>query len=139
MLKDASNPDLYTQWLESIEARETRATFCYLLGIAASSDRFICHAQWKGPVRDFRFIDVASAEQPYSFITNQRWLLFYFRPPALRLNAVSRDALVLDFDSFHENPAGEWTVKLMSISDVDRLGKHIPWNVRFGVSPGILS
>ncbi len=124
MLTDTKNGELYAEWLDFIGAPETSAAFCYLIGIAACSKRYKCHIQWKGEIRDFRFLDV-SGEQPYSFITNQRWLLFYFRPPAVRSNIHSRDRLAQTFESFEENPAGEWTVKLRTIADVDRLRQHV--------------
>jgi hypothetical protein len=127
VLTDAKNSELYADWLNFIEVPETRAAFCYIVGIAASSKRYSCHIQWKGQVRDFRFHDV-SGEQPHAFITNQRWLLFYFRPPAVRSNTYSRDRLAKDFDRFWETPKGEWTVKLRDIADVERLSKHIQWS-----------
>ena len=126
MLTDAKNAQLYAEWEQFIEAPEARAAFRYLVGLAACSKRFNCHIQWKGEVRDFRFHDT-SGEQPHSFITNQRWLLFYFRPPAVRSGAYSRELLAQDFETFEENPAGEWTLKLRSIPDVERLSKHIQW------------
>jgi hypothetical protein len=107
-----------------IEVPETHAAFCYIIGIAACSKRYQCDIQWKGKVRDFRFFD-ASGEQPYSFITNQRWLLFYFRLPAVRSNVNLRDRLGEAFDSFEENSAGGWTVKLSTVADVDRLTHHV--------------
>ena len=127
MLTDTKNAELYVEWISFIEAPETRAAFQYLVGIAASSKRYRCHIQWKGDVRDFRFHDI-SGEQPHAFITNQRWLLFYFRPPAIRSGAYSRDRVAQDFDTFNENSAGEWTVRLQTIADVDRLGHHIRWS-----------
>jgi hypothetical protein len=119
--------DLYPEWSKAIEADDARAAFHYLIGIAASSRRYVCHAQWKGEVRDFRFIDASSNEQPYSFITNQRWLLFYFRAPAVRSGVQTRDAVSARFDTFNENAAGEWTVKLASLGDVERLSQVIAW------------
>lgn len=127
MLLDTQQFDLYPEWLRAIEADSVRAALLYLVGIAATSNRFVCHAQWKGDVRDFRFIEIASREQPHSFITNQQWLLFYFRPPAVRSNGYSRTEVTKYFDSFHETPEGEWTVKLKSISDVERLLNVIDW------------
>jgi hypothetical protein len=127
MLADARNTELYSEWFSFIEAPEVRAAFCYLVGLAASSRRYRCHIQWKGAVRDFRFHD-ASGEQSFSFISNQQWLLFYFRPSAIRSKTYSRTRLADDFDSLQENTAGEWTLKLKSIADVRRLSEHIDWS-----------
>lgn len=116
---------LYPEWSCAIESDEARAAFHYLIGVAASSRRYICHAQWKGEVRDFRFIEQSSGEQPHSFITNRRWLLFYFRPPAVRSAQYCRDTIVQTFETFRENPAGEWTLKLSGVADVQRLCKIV--------------
>ena len=127
MLLASQQFDLYPEWSRTIESDAARAAFHYLVGIAASSRRFMCHAQWKGEIRDFRFIEIASGEQSHSFITNQQWLLFYFRPPALRSGVYSRDEVERAFESFRENTAGEWTIKLASVSDVQALSKIIDW------------
>ena len=126
MLTDAQNTGLYANWLNFVEAPHTREAFQYLVGIAASSTRFQCHIQWKGEVRDFRFHE-SSGEQPLSFITNRHWLLFYFRPPAVRSKQYSRDSIARDFDSFGVNAKSEWMVKLRSIADVQRLSTHVRW------------
>jgi hypothetical protein len=128
VLTDVKNAELYADWERFIEAPDTRAAFRYLVGLAACSTRFNCHIQWKGDVRDFRFHELA--EQPLSFITNQRWLLFYFRPPAVASGQYSREHLARDFDSFDENTRGEWKVKLRSVADVERLSQHIRWNAK---------
>jgi hypothetical protein len=128
MLENTTNSDMYPEWLASIQAAETRDAFCYLLGLAATSSSFICNLQRKGVIRDFRFIGIASRQQELSFITNQSWLLFYFRSPAIKSGAFSRDDLRRDFESFEENPHGEWTVKVRNISDVMLLSKHVQWD-----------
>ena len=126
-ITDARNTHLYTEWANFIETPPTRGAFCYIVGVAACSPRFLCHIQWKGQVRDFRFHE-ASGDQPFSFITIRRWLLFYFRLPAVRSGAYLRDLLEKDFRSFRENPQGEWTIKLRNIADFDRLLTHVNWN-----------
>jgi hypothetical protein len=112
---------LYPEWSCAIESDAARAAFHYMIGIAASSKRFLCHAQWKGVIRDFRFIEPSSGAQPHSFITNERWLLFYFRLPAIRSSKYSYDRLAIAFDTVHENSAGEWTLKLSDVQDIQRL------------------
>jgi hypothetical protein len=124
MLDGTKNCSLYGDWLDYIVDASVKQAFLYLLGLAATSTRYSCHIQRKGEIRDFRFHD-AGDEQPHSFITNQHWLLFYFRPPAVRSGRYSRDAIAADFDSFEETPAGEWHVKLRSIADVERLVQHV--------------
>lgn len=124
MLTDVKNAELYRDWHDFLEEPAARQAFLYLIGIAACSSRYSCHIQWKGEVRDFRFHDMGG-EQPFAFITNKRWLLFYFRLPAVRSSTIDRAMLAADFDSFNENAAGEWTVKLRCVGDVDRLLRHV--------------
>lgn len=124
MLTDVRNPTLYAQWLDYIDDQPTKAAFRYIIGVAACSETLQCHIQWKGEIRDFRLHD-DNGEQVYSFITNRHWLLFYFRAPALRLGRCSRTSLQTDFDTFEENSAGEWTVKIASITDVSKLMKYV--------------
>jgi hypothetical protein len=128
VIDGATNKELIGQWLSYIEDQDTKRAFQFLVGIGATSNRFTCHAQWKGDVRDFRFLE-SSEEQPHSFITNRHWLLFYFRPPAVRACQAGRSMLERDFDTFQETPAGEWTVRLRTIDDIAKLPRHISWNV----------
>lgn len=120
MLSQAQNTELYADWLAHIEAQEAREAFCYLVGRAAVLRSLKCHPQRKGVVRDIRFIDDRN-EQPFSFIPNKTWLLFYLRAPAVRSGKYSFQELSDAFDSAGENNSGEWTVKLRSIADVQRL------------------
>lgn len=121
MLLASQQFELHPEWSRAIESEGARAAFHQLVGLAAGSRRFMCHAQWKGEVRDFRFIEISSNEQPHSFITNQQWLLFYFRPPAVRSSHYARDVVSKQFATFHETPAGEWTIKLAAVADVQKL------------------
>ena len=120
MLKGALNSELYSEWLASIEQAETREAFTYLVGLAACLGGYSCHPQKKGVVRDFRFLN-AQEEQPFAFIINQKWLLFYFRLPAVQGRHYSLDQVKAAFDSATVTNTGEWTVKLQSIQDVKRL------------------
>ncbi len=94
--------------------------------MSACLGKYNCEIRWKGEVRDFRFFDTGG-EQPFSFITNQQWLLFYFRLPAVRSNRYSKERVSELFDSFVENSAGEWTVKIRSIADVERIANYLGW------------
>lgn len=113
MLADVKNTKLFAEWAKFISENDTRQAFVHLTGKLTT-----------GSIKDFRFYNEAG-EQPFSFITNRKWLTFYFRKPAFALGSVSRAKIEADFDSFNENTAGEYTVKLRSISDVERLRKHV--------------
>ncbi|WP_440995020.1 hypothetical protein [Arhodomonas sp. SL1] len=125
MLKHMHNAELIGEWHDAITDADTREAFLYIVGCAAALRGYECHPQWKGEVRDFRFYRAGSSEQPYSFIVNQRWLLFYFRAPGVSTPGFSGAKLQEAFESAKENSAGEWTVKVRSIDDVKRLWRAI--------------
>lgn len=120
MLSETILPATYGEWVKFIQVPEVRAAFRTMLGHAACSQRFTCHAQWKGEIRDFRLYD-QTGEQPFSAIINQKWLLFYFRKPAIRGKFDLREQLESMFPTLKENPAGEWTIQIQSSADVDKL------------------
>jgi hypothetical protein len=119
MLSDAKNASLIPTWLDHIESEQARDAFVYVVGQAAALVEYQCYAQQKGEVPDFRFL--RGNEQPFAFIPNKQWILFYFRAPAVRSGMYKLSSLQQQFDSATENTRGEWTVKLRSISDAKRL------------------
>jgi len=126
MLKDAKNAELIAKFLDYIETEKTKDAFLYIVGLSAALTDFDCHPQPKGhngPVFDFRFYKKDSSEQPFAFIPNKRWLLFYFRTSAVGSGRYSLMTLRSQFDSVNENNSGEWTVELRCIYDVRRLWK----------------
>lgn len=120
MISQAQGAELYPEWLAYIETHETQEAFCYLIGRAAVLRSLTCHPQPKGVVRDVRFMDDQN-QQPFALIPSKAWLLFYFRLPAVRSGKYSFRDIAARFDSAAENTSGEWTVKLRSIPDVQRL------------------
>jgi hypothetical protein len=126
MLVNDINNELFAEWSDSITDERARAAFWYLIGVSACLEDYRCQIQWKGEVRDFRFY-AENDEQPFSFITNQEWLLFYFRKPAIRSGRFSVQKLKDLFDSFNENSAGEWTVKIAGVSDAHLLARTLGW------------
>ncbi len=128
MLAGSIGDTLYPEWLAHIESEAARDAFHYLVGRAASLKSFVCHPQQKGVISDFRFITAIGDEMPFAVIPNKRWLLFYFRAPAVRSAKYSLPALAAAFDSASENSSGEWTVKLRSIADVKRLWEILSIN-----------
>lgn len=120
MLADSVNSDLYPIWLAHVSEPETRDAFVYLVGFAATLKSLTCHAQFKGAVRDFRFY-ASDKQQPFSFIINKKWLLFYFRQPSVRSGKYSLASLRQQFPSLKVNPRGEWTVRIASLQEARRL------------------
>ena len=122
MIAGAINAGLYADWLAYIKAKDAKDAFLYFVGQAACLTGYVCHPEPKGVVRAFRFMSATNdSEQPFAFIPNQEWLLFYFRQPAVRSGLYSYSALQKNFESANENGTGEWTVKLHNISEVQRL------------------
>lgn len=123
MLADSFNSELYHDWLGYIVDAEAKDAFVYITGYAACLSQYKCHPQFKGkngPLRDFRFFNTQN-EQPFSFIVNQKWLLFYFRPPSALSRQYSFDLVKEALPSASINNSGEWTIKIKNIRDVKTL------------------
>ncbi|WP_018141537.1 hypothetical protein [Thioalkalivibrio sp. ALJ7] len=121
MISEAKNADLIGKWLRHIQSEETEEAFVFLVGRSAALVGYECFPEAKGDVRDFRFYRDGTREQPFAFIVNRKWLLFYFRAPAVQGGAYGFKHLQAEFDSAAENTAGEWTVKIRSLCDAKRL------------------
>jgi hypothetical protein len=78
---------------------------------------------WHGEIRDFAYYDVASGERPFAFIVNRSDLLFYVRFAGLRRVPGGFAALRNEFSSASENSRGEWTVRIASGQDADKLNR----------------
>jgi len=97
--------------------------FVYITGYAACLSQYKCHPQFKGkngPLRDFRLFNTLN-EQPFSFIVNQKWLLFYFRSPSVLSRQYSFDLVKDALPSASINSREEWTIKIRTIGDVKTL------------------
>ena len=129
MLDGMKNKLLCAECLDYIKDQDVKDAFVYFLGLCACVSGLNCHIEQKGVIKDFQIFD-DTGEQPHSFITNQKWLLFYFRPAAVRALLARRSEFESAFESFNENTAGEWTVKLRTIADVKRLAAHLAWSSR---------
>lgn len=123
VLDGALRPELYCEWLEHVRDPEARNAFLYLVGLAACSPAYVCSPKQKGGVKDFRYVD-GEKRQHFAFIPNTRWLLFYFRLPAIRTGRYSMTELQTAFGSVGTNKAGEWTVRIANVADANRL-----WNI----------
>lgn len=122
MLADARNSNFYPDWLDYIESEETKDAFRYLVGLAAGLRNHTCYPGLHGVYRDFRFFD-QHEEHPFAFGIAQKWLLFYFRLPAIRSGRYKLQDLEASFPSAQQVNSGEWTVKLRDVDDVRLLWK----------------
>mgnify|MGYP003643106959 CR=1 FL=1 len=117
MLKDNSNLNLISEWLQVIRLKECREAFLYLAGIGASSKKLSCYPAWKGYLRDFRFCN-SEGQMLYAFVTNQKWLLFYFSAAVLRNNSTLSARIRKKFPDYLERKSGEYKVKIRTVEDV---------------------
>lgn len=122
MIADAKNSELYPEWLGYIQSEQTRDAFRYFVGLASELEEYICYPEWHGKYRDFRFFD-SHGEQPFAFGLAKSWLLFYFRPPAIRTNRYNFQDIRNEFDTAEQKDPEKWTVKLKSIEDVRKIWK----------------
>ena len=125
MLFGARNRTLYRDFAGYIRAAPARRAFEILVGVAATSTKYDGLVRCKGTLRDFRFRQ--GKDVHYAFSVDREWLTFWFRAPALKTGKHSSAQLARDFPSFNGNPnvGNEWTVKLYSVADVERLLKHV--------------
>ena len=112
--------ELYPEWLNYIKSESTKEAFIYIVGLASCLNNHSCHPDWHGNYRDFRFFDL-NGEQPFAFGLAQNWLLFYFRPPAIRSNRYKFETIAEVFKNANNKKSDEWTVKLYSIENVRQL------------------
>jgi hypothetical protein len=126
MIAGSTNSNFYQEWLGQIESKCTQDAFIYIVGLSACLKDFVCYPKPHGVVNAFRFMSSENdKEQPFAFIPNNHWLLFYFRLPAVRSHRYSLADLKNIFESANENGTGEWTIKLQNIYDVQLLFQYL--------------
>ncbi|MDT4883443.1 hypothetical protein FQZ97_1194840 [compost metagenome] len=95
----------------------------YMVGWASTLKDYDFFPDSHGLIKDFRFL--RGNDWDFAFIPNQRWLLFYFRKPCLRLPKYAREEILDRVPGANETNAGEFTVRLENVSDVLRLVAYI--------------
>jgi len=127
-------------YLRNDKAKEA---FDALVAAAVEMSAYDTAPGWHGEIRDFRYNARASGDGPFAFIVNRNDLLFYVRLPGLRRVPGGFGALASQFDTANENSRGEWTVRIASKEDAQRLSAFIlsapiaPKQKQGGVPDGI--
>lgn len=132
MLKYHDDKGLYREHREHIQAPDARVAFDYLVGRALSLARYDCEPGFHGVIRDFRYYDRASGEQPFALIVNSAHLLLYVRRAGLGRVPGGVAALREVLSSAKENRSGEWTVRVENVSDARKLCDFLFADVRRG-------
>jgi hypothetical protein len=110
---------------EYLRDDSARDAFDTLVLAAIDSPDYLVGPAWHGQIREFRYFDAASDEQPFAFIVNRENLLFYVRAKGLQRVAGGFGALNRRFPSAAENSRGEWTVRIASEEDSQRLNQFL--------------
>jgi len=104
-----------------IKEEPGRRAFDAMLAAAIKLPGYLTEPAWQGRVRIFRYADAATGERPFAFIVNPRDLLFSVRAKGLERVPGGFAALRLRFATAMENKRGEWTVRIGSREEADRL------------------
>jgi len=78
---------------------------------------------WHGQIREFRYFDVASGEQPFAFIVNRGHMLFFVRAKGLARVQGGFSALQQGFKTVRETTGGEWTVRIETKAEAELLNR----------------
>jgi hypothetical protein len=122
---DTWNDTILAGHREYLRDQPRKEAFDALVRATIDSPRYAVAPAWHGEIRDFRYFDVASAEQPFAFIVNRADLLFYVRSTGLRRVPGGFGALASQFPSAKETSRGEWTVRIASKEDAERLNSFL--------------
>lgn len=123
MLRGAESIELYRDYYEILRTPEAKHAFLYMVGWASTLKGYDVFPSSHGHIKDFRFL--RGKDWDFAFIPNQKWMLFYFRTPCIRLPKYSREEILGQFPDAKETNAGEFTVRLQNVSDVMRLAGYI--------------
>ena len=125
MNSETINPQLGQEFRKYITAPEARKAFDLLIARSAHLREFRCQFKLKGAVRDFRYYDAVSGEQPYSCIINRNSLLFYVRKPGFRRLKGGPAGLARAIPDASENNYGEIKIRLGNERDTLRLVEYL--------------
>jgi putative restriction endonuclease len=112
-----------------------RQAFDVLVAAAIELPGYEFEPVWRKPKRSFNYHDTGSGERPFTLIVNRRHLLFCVRSAGLKRVSGGFAELKRRFTAAAKNPRGEWTVRIASKADAERLNKLLFPAARASVDP----
>lgn len=115
---------MHAERLKFITSEPVREAYRYLIEYASRLPKYHCYPDMNGVIQSFRYADSKSqprSQHQFSFITNKKWLLFYFRRPDDGDRQIDILRLKHVFPEANKTPKGELTVRVKHVADARRL------------------
>lgn len=123
MLRGNEDADLIRSHYEWITSQEARRAYCYVVGWASTLPGYLCFPGRHGHISDFRFM--RDGQWDFSFIPNRKWLLFYFRTPALRLPNFTGAGITSKFPDAVKTSASEFKLRIATVDRAAQVTDYI--------------
>ncbi len=122
--------ELLAEYRAYLRAEDARQAFDALIAYGERLQRYDLAPLRHGESRVLAFDDVVSGERPFCCAINQGDLLFIVRKSGQSRVAGGLRSLKEQFGWAHDNPAGEWAVRLRTGEEARQLGRLL-----FGSAP----
>jgi hypothetical protein len=123
MLRSTDNQELYTEYQAIVVDTDAKQAYSYIIEWASMLAGYECFPSSHGHIKDFRFM--RGKDWDFAFIPNQKWLLFYFRKPSLRLPKYTKQEILNRFPAAHETTGGEFHIRIANLEDARLLASYI--------------
>lgn len=122
MLKSETDENLISEYRDVVADDGAKRAFDVLLEWARSSKILECFPKPQGYIRSFRYYRGTAWE--FAFIPNAKWVLFYFRKPALKKGKFTRSEILSRFPDAKALKGGDVSLR---IRDPDRAGAVVDY------------
>ena len=117
-MKDPNwDPVQFDELRERVRGQGALEAFDALVEQSLKLADYRCRPGHHGFMKDYRYFDLASGEQPFAFTANQEHLLFYIRPAGLKRVQGGKEALIRAVGPVEEGANGEWKVRISTLSE----------------------
>jgi hypothetical protein len=118
-----SNDRLLAEYRTHLRTEDGRQAFDAVVSFGSKLRHHDFAPRRQGELRTLNLDDSASGERLFACVVNQSDLLFVVRRPGRRRVPGGLRNLKENFAWAHENPAGEWTVRLRTAEEARQLGR----------------